>query len=100
MGTLDAGAAKERVEPVVAAQCGEPIGLDAIAALEHPDDRGFEVVVPDPARYTPEVGKRQHVPLQERLLALTGERDVERSAREHNRMTNIQHFTTSPAIVA
>jgi hypothetical protein len=52
VSAVDAWAAEERVEPVVAAQCGEPFGLGAVTALEDPDDGGFEVVVPDPAGRT------------------------------------------------
>ena len=78
---LDAGAAEERVEPVMAAQRGEPFGLGAVTTLEDPDDGGFEVVVPDPAGHTAEVLEGQHVALQERFLGLGGERDVKRFAR-------------------
>ena len=78
---VDARAAEERVEPVVAAQRGEPFGLGAVAAFEDPDDGGFEVVVPDPAGHTAEVLEGQHVALQERFLGLGGERDVKRFAR-------------------
>jgi hypothetical protein len=81
VGTVDAGAAEERVEPIVAAQRGEPFGLGAITTLEDPDDGGFEVVVPDPAGHTAEVLEGQHVTLQERFLGLSGERDVKRFAR-------------------
>ena len=81
VGAVDAGAAEERVEPVVAAQCGEPLGLGAVTALEDPDDGGFEVVVPDPAGHTAEVLEGQYVALQERFLGLGGERDVKRFAR-------------------
>ena len=49
------GAAEERVEPVVAAQRGEPFGLGPVPALEHPDDSGLEVVVADPAGHPTEV---------------------------------------------
>ena len=48
VGALQAGLAKERVEPVVAAQRDEPLILDAVAALEDPRHRGAEVVVTDP----------------------------------------------------
>ena len=65
----------------MAAQRGEPFGLRAIAALEHPHDRGFEVVVPDPAGHTPEVLEGQHMALQERFLRLGDEHQVKRFAR-------------------
>ena len=81
VGALDARAAEERVEPVVAAQRGEPFRLRAIAALEDPHDSGFEVVIPDPAGYAPEVLEGQHMTLQEGFLGLGGERDVKRFAR-------------------
>ena len=54
---VDAGAAEERVEPVVAAQRGEPFGLGAVTPFEDPDHRGLEVVIPNPARDTTEVGE-------------------------------------------
>ena len=81
MSTLNAGPAEERVEPVVAAQCGEPFGLGAVTPFEDPDDRGFEVVLPDPARNTAEVLEGQDVALQESFLGLGGERHVKGFAR-------------------
>ena len=81
MSTLDARAAEERVEPVVAAQRGEPFRLGAVTTLEDPDDRGFEVVVPDPTRHTAEGLEGQYVALQESFLGLSGERHVKGFAR-------------------
>ena len=65
----------------MAAQRGEPFGLGAVTPFEDPDHRRLEVVVPNPARHTPEVFKGQHVALQECFLRLGGERDVKRFAR-------------------
>ena len=87
MSPVLARAAKERVKGVVAAQGDKPIRLDAVAALEHLDHRGFEVVVADPARHAPKMSKRQQMPLQERLLALADERGVigpARAAQPHD----------------
>ena len=81
MRPVDAGAAEERVEPVVAAQRGEPFGLGAVTPFEDPDHRGLEVVIPNPAGHTAEVFEGQHVALQERFLSLGGEGDVKRFAR-------------------
>jgi hypothetical protein len=44
--------------------------LGGVAVFEHPDDRGFEVVLADPARHRPEMLKRQRMNFQERLLRL------------------------------
>jgi hypothetical protein len=63
VGAVDAGAAEEQVETVMAAQCGEPFGLRPVTALEDPDDGGFEVVVPDPSGNTAEVLEGQYVAL-------------------------------------
>jgi hypothetical protein len=81
MGPVNPWAAEERVEPVVAAQRGEPFGLGTVAALEDPDDRRFEIVVADPGRHPAEVLESQDVALQERLLSLGSERDVKCFAR-------------------
>jgi hypothetical protein len=81
VGALDAWLAKERVEPVVAAQRDEPLVLDAVAALEDPRHRGAEVVVADPVGHPTQVGEPLDVALQERLLRLGGERPVNRPPR-------------------
>lgn len=78
---------------------GEPFGLGPVPSLEDPDHRGFEVVTPDPARHTTEIGERQHVALQEGFLGLSGERDVKALPECDSRITNIQHFTSTPAIL-
>src|SRR5207247_11141200 len=77
----DARAAEERVEPVVAAQRGEPFRFSAVAALKDPHDCRFEVVVPDPSGHTPEIFEGQHMALQESFLRLGGESDVKGFAR-------------------
>ena len=81
MRPLRAGDAKERVEPVMAAQRDEPLGLGPVPALQHPGDRGLEVVVADPARHGAEMLERQHVAFQERFLRLGGERNMKRPPR-------------------
>ena len=63
------------------AQRDEPLRLGPVPAALHPDYRGFEVVVTDPARHRAEALERQHVAFQERLLRLGGERDMKRPAR-------------------
>jgi hypothetical protein len=74
----DAGRAEERVEPVMRPQRDEPFVLDAVAAHQDPHDRGLEVVVAhQPGRHATEVGERQRVALEERLLRLMRERDRE-----------------------
>ena len=72
----------------------------AVTAFQHPDDRGFEVVVTDPARDPTEVLERQHMAFQERFLGLGAERDMERFARV--RQPHHEHpalITHRPAIV-
>ena len=64
VGALQAGLAKERVEPVVAAQRDEPLILDAVAALEDPRHRGAEVVVTDPVGHPAQVGEPLNVALK------------------------------------
>ena len=81
VGALQAGLAEERVEPVVASQRDEPLVLDSGAASQDADDRRGEVVVADPPRHPPEVGKRAHVSLKECLLGLVRERGMKRPAR-------------------
>ena len=70
MGALDAGLAKEAVEPVVRTHGHEPLGLDPVAALQHPLDRSLQVVVADPFRDPAEMFERPDVTVQEHLLAL------------------------------
>ena len=96
MGTVEAWTAEERVEPEVAAQRGEPFRLSAIAALEYPNHGGFEVVVTDPARDTPEIGEGQHMALQKGFLRLGGERNVKGLARvrqSHHKHPALHHHT-------
>ena len=76
-----AGDAEERVETVMRAQRYEPLRLSPVPPPQHPHDGGLEVVVADPARHRAQILERQHVPFQERLLRLGGERDMKRPAR-------------------
>jgi len=59
-------------------QRDEPVGLDAIASLQHPRHCGPEVVVADPAGHTTEVLERGDMPCEERFLGLVAVGDVER----------------------
>jgi hypothetical protein len=81
------------------AQRDEPLGLGA-RPFSTRVTAGLGVVVADPARHGAEVLERQHVPFQERLLRLGGERDVERPARARQRSTNSHSFSSVPAIMA
>jgi hypothetical protein len=79
---LDARLAEERVEPVVAAQGDEPLVLDPVPPQQDAGDRGLEVVVADPAcRHPTNVREGAHMPLEERLLGLVGERHREAPPR-------------------
>jgi hypothetical protein len=73
--------AEERVEPVVGAQGGEPLGLGAVAPPQHPGDERPRVVVPDPGGDPAESRERGDVPFEERLLALGAVRDVDCGSR-------------------
>src|SRR3954452_440103 len=81
MGTLDAGVAVERVEAVVGPERHPAGRLGAVAAEQHPGDRGLEVVVADLVGWCP----AQHLEgllmaFQERLLPLGGVGPVHRLA--------------------
>ena len=65
----------------MAAQGDEAFGLDPIATAQDPGDEGPGVVVPDAGGNTAEAREGDHVPFEERLLALGTERDVDRDAR-------------------
>ena len=81
VGSLLPRLAVERVERVVGAQGDEPLGLDAVAAAQDPRDQGPGVVVPDPRGHPAQSRERDHVALEERLLALGPEGDVDRGTR-------------------
>ena len=77
----DAGQAEEAVEPVMRPQRDESVRLEPVTTLQHPHDRGLQVVVADPARHTTEVFERADVAVQEHLLRLVQIRAAEPTTR-------------------
>ena len=57
------------------------LGLDPVAALQHPLDRSLQVVVADPCRHPTKHVERPDMPIQEHLLGLVQIRPPERLAR-------------------
>ena len=77
------------------------LGLGAVTTLEHPGHRRLEIVIADPPRHSAETVEREHVAFQERLLGLSGERDMKRLARArqpHHEQPRLHQHAGDPGI--
>jgi len=81
VGASLARQAEEGIEVEVRTEQGEAVGLDPIAALQHPGHRAREVVIADPGGQTPEAFEGDGVALEEGGLLGCQEGQRDRLAR-------------------